>query len=252
VTVFARLTWLHFHRVVRTQAALATLSYTVLAALLLPVLAEISLGAADRTVIDLGLLGAQTAASLTALIAGLGAVGPAVRRGEAATWLALPIARPVWVLARTLGALGAAASTLVACTAAWCALALMLGVHIPGNLWAFIIEALSEAAILTALGTFAGTALSTPIATLTSVVAVTLGHLGGLYADIPSPNRTLRLAGQVVRWTVPQLERYSIQAELVQNLPISTIGLASDALHALAWAAALFLGTSLVLSRRDL
>ncbi|MFT7521933.1 MAG: Cu-processing system permease protein [Kiritimatiellia bacterium] len=252
MTPLLTLTWLRISQVVRAEAALAVVTYTLLAALLLPVLADLSLGAADRTVVDLGLLAARTAGALTALIAGLGTVGPTVRRGEATTWLVLPISRSSWVLARWTGTVAASIATMVLCVGVWHVVAGLLGVRLPADLGSYLLAGTVELTVLASMSTLAGAALPTPLATLSTIVAVTLGHVGGVYADITSPNWTLRTVGQGVRWIVPQLDRYNLQAELIYDLPVAPSTLAFDALHGVAWTLALILGTCLVLSRRDL
>lgn len=207
-------------RALRGPVLVVSLGYALLAALLLPAVAELALGAGPRAVTDLGLLGARLAALAVA-------IGVSSRASPSA-----PVARH---LGHAAGALGASITTLGLGLVVWSGIAALLAIPAPAALPPWVLGATLELAVVGPVAKAIAVAAGRLPALVVAPLVVAAGH-----AQIPG-----------LRWVVPDLHALDHHAALVGAAPPDLVALLLGAAHAALWMGAACVGIVLGVKLRD-
>ncbi len=228
----------------RGPVPLALGGYALLIALGLPAAADLALGAADRAVVDLGLLALRLAAVALAVAVGSPSVGPALRAGRHELWVVRGLGRPAWASTRVLGASVAALVGLAGLILTWTAVAGMLGVAPPRALAPWLGGLVLEVLLITGLAAVAGAGLRGAAGPVLTVIVVGLGHLRGAWRAAGGLSGT-----GAALLLVPDLDALDLHDVLLGAALPPAWDLAARAGHAVLWMAALALALGVLVRR---
>ena len=207
-------------RTLRGPVVWVALVYALLAALLLPAVADLALAAAPRAVADFGLLAARVSALGIAIVAGQ-------RAGRAD--------RTAAALGQVGGAVGGGLAGLGVLLLTWLALAAFVGIHAPPGLPAWALGAALQVAVVTCLAAAIGAFVRGPLGLAASAAVVVLAHL-----QLP-----------VLRLLLPDLDRLNHHVALLGGATPAGATLLADVVHAGLWVGISCAAVALAAKLRD-
>jgi len=223
----------------------------VTAILLLP---EISAGAEDKIILDIGLAAIDLLGLIVAVFVGTGLVNREIERRTALALLVKPITRVEFIVGKHLG-LSAILAVLVGLTTAFYLVVLKLNqVQYSGETIVIAgFYTMLELALITAVAVLFGVFTSSLIATLLTFATYLMGHLSqdlvSLSQLMESPN--IQRLVQGIYLVLPDLSRLDLKNDAVYGSLPSTPILLTHAGYGLLYTALLLTVATWVFSRRE-
>jgi len=223
----------------------------IVAVLLLP---EVSAGAQDKIILDVGLVTIDLLGLVVAVFVGTGLVNREIERRTALTLIAKPITRGEFIVGKHLG-LSTVLATLVGLTTTFYLIILKLNqIQYPGG--TIVIEALYtllELTLITAVAVLFGVFTSSLIAILLTFATYLIGHFSrdlfnlGQLTESPS----IRGLTQAIYLVLPDLSRLDLKNDAVYGSLPSTPALLTHAGYGLLYTALLLTLATWVFSYRE-
>lgn len=190
----------------------------VMAAVLLP---EVSAGAEDKILLDLGLAGIHLLSVIVAVFVGTGLINKEIEKRTVLVLIAKPVSRAAFIVGKHLGLTAVLAVLIAALGVIFMAVLAANGVAFPvGSVGLALVFMVLEAALLVAVAIVFGVFTSSLLATLLTFAVYLMGHLSqdivafGKLSDNPAVQRLTNTLYLVL----PDLERLNLRNEAVYGL----------------------------------
>lgn len=216
-------------------------------ALLGPWVADLTLAAPGRAVVDLGLTSAWLVASGVAIWLGVRAIGWELRSRSAALVLSGPVSRWTWLMGRALGVGIAMGLEVIGLTGGFVAVVALRGIGLEADLLWFLLLLWGECVVVAGLAGLFGVLVRPGLAAACVVGLWVAGHLAQEYAAVTGGG----WLAHVLFTVVPDLDAFNVQAQLVHAQPIPALRGLGALGYAGLWAVGLLALTGLVVQRRD-
>lgn len=243
-----------FREVIRDRVLYLAGLFAILMMVAVLLLPEISAGAEDKIILDVGLAAIDLLGLVVAVFVGTGLVNREIERRTALTLIAKPITRVEFIVGKHLG-LSSVLAVLVGLTTASYVTVLKLNqIQYPGG--TIVIEALYtllELTLITAVAILFGVFTSSLIAILLTFATYLMGHF---IQDLVSlsqltENLSIRRLAQGIYLVLPDLSRLDLKNEAVYGSLPSTPVLLTHAGYGLLYTALLLTVATWVFSRRE-
>ncbi len=243
-----------FREVIRDRVLYLASLFTILLMVAVLLLPEISAGAEDKIILDVGLAAIDLLGLVVAVFVGTGLVNREIERRTALTLIAKPITRVEFIVGKHLG-LSTVLAVLVGLTTASYVTVLKLNqIQYPGG--TIVIEALYtllELTLITAVAILFGVFTSSLIAILLTFATYLTGHF---IRDLVSlsqltENLSIRRLAQGIYLVLPDLSRLDLKNDAVYGSLPSTPVLLTHAGYGLLYTALLLTVATWVFSHRE-
>lgn len=243
-----------FREVIRDRVLYLTVLFGILMIMAVLLLPEISAGAQDKIILDIGLAAIDLLGLIVAVFVSAGLVNREIEKRTALTLIAKPITRVEFIVGKHLG-VSTVLAVLIGLTTAFYVTVLKLNqIQYPGS--TIVIEALYtllELALITAVAILFGVFTSSLIATLLTFATYLMGHFSrdlvslSQLAESPSIQRL----AQGIYLVLPDLSRLDLKNDAVYGSLPSTPVLLTHAGYGLLYTALLLTVATWVFSRRE-
>lgn len=243
-----------FREVIRDRILYVIAFFSLILALAMRFLPEISAGSSDKIFLDLGLASISLLGAIVAIFVGTSLINKEIEKRTVLVLIPKPISRTEMIVGKHLGLTAVLAVAITIMTAV---LIMLLSIsNIPYSLnylllWQLFL--LLELALLTAVAITFGSFTSSILATLLSFGVYLIGHVSGdllKLAEI-SKNESIAAISRTVYLILPDLERFNLKNQIVYGLSPSASDLLASAAYGIAYIAFLLGIAILIFSRRE-
>jgi ABC-type transport system involved in multi-copper enzyme maturation permease subunit len=250
IAAFARNT---FREAARNKLLYNLLIFAILMIASSIVLAQLHIGYSVRIYRDVGLSAIALFGALIAIFVGINLVYREISQKTLYIMLAKPIHRWEFLLGKYAGLLWVLALEVVVMAVCFLGVLWFQGSEVSVELGWAIGMIFMELALITAVAIFFST-FTTPY--LAGMFTVGLWIVGHLLADLrtfgeDSELEGLRALTEALYWSLPNLDRLDIKAEVAAGRSIEGARVAGAALYAAAYSSALLVASVLLFRRRD-
>jgi len=216
--------------------------------------AQLTIGAWNRIILDMGLAAIEVSGVLISVLIGVGLVAGEVERRTILPTLAKPVGRGVFVLGRYLGLVAMLAINVLVMSGA-----LVLALHFAQYQPTAIAFAASfllfiELMVVASFAVFFSSFTTPILATAFSLSLFLIGHLVSdlrAYGD-RSDSTVAKAITLFLYRALPNLELLNLKAQAANDLPISGSFVATSALYGCAYAIVMLTLAVFIFQRRDL
>ena len=243
-----------FREVIRDRILYVIAFFSLILALAMRFLPDISAGNSDKIFLDLGLASIALLGAIMSIFVGTSLINKEI---EKRTVLVL-IPKPISIMELIVGKhLGLTAVLTVAIAVMTAVLLLMLAISQISYSLSYLLLCqlflVLELALLTAIAITFGSFTSSFLATLLSFGVYLIGHISAdllKFAEI-SKNESITAISRGIYLIIPDLERFNLKNQIVYNLLPSSTDLLSSAVYGIAYIVFLLGIATLIFSRRE-
>lgn len=225
----------------------------VAASLLLP---EVSAGAEDKIILDVGLAGIHLLSVIVAVFVGTGLINKEIEKRTVLVLIAKPVSRAEFIVGKHLGLSAVLAVLLVALTIIFLAFVALNGISFPlGSILVAIGFMFLELMLLTAVAILFGVFTSSLLATLMTLAVYLMGHLSQDLVALGnlSDNPALERVTNGLYLVLPDLERLNLRNEAIYGMQLlpDPASMGSTLIYTLIYSVLLLTLAVAVFSRRQ-
>lgn len=243
-----------FREVIRDRIFYFIGFYTLILAIALRLLPDISLGAHDKIFLDLGLGAMGLLAPLVAIFVGTGLINKEIEKRTVLVLIPKPISRAEFIIGKHLGLSGVLAVMLATMSVIYIAMLSWAEIKYQSALLVISqLYLLLEVALLTAVAMAFGVFTSSILATLLSLGVYVMGHISQNLLELGaiSKNPQIGAITQFLYLILPDLERLNYRNEITYGVLPPTTELWANAGYGIIYTSLLLAITILVFSRRQ-
>ncbi|WP_447979516.1 ABC transporter permease [Candidatus Nitrospira bockiana] len=215
-------------------------------------LSRLTLGDANRLILDLGLASINLFGVLIAIFVGIGLVSKEIDKKTIFTIISKPVPRYQFLLGKYLGL----SITLLVNTSIMSAglLGVLVVMHVPIEpvLFESLLLIFVELLVITAVALMFSTFTSSTLSAIFTLATYVIGHLS---ADLKLLGAKLdALSGAVltgIYYLVPNLERFNLKGHVIHQLNVGPADLSLIVAYGIAYAALSLAVAALIFQRRD-
>lgn len=215
-------------------------------------LSRLTLGDANRLILDLGLASINIFGVIIAIFVGIGLVSKEIDKKTIYTILSKPVPRYEFLLGKYLGL----CITLLANTAIMVAGLFMvlrfMQVPIEGVLFKSVLLIYVELLVVTAVALLFSTFTSSTLSAIFTLAIYVIGHLS---ADLKSLGGKLdsvsRAVLNTVYYVMPNLERFNLKGQVIHQLDVGMPDMMLIICYGIAYATLILVVATIIFQRRD-
>ena len=215
-------------------------------------LSRLTLGDANRLILDLGLASINLFGVIIAIFVGIGLVSKEIDKKTIYTIVSKPVPRYEFLLGKYLGL---CITLLVNTTIMVAGLLVVLRVmEVPIELVLFksLLLIFMELLVITAVSLLFSTFTSSTLSAIFSLAVYVIGHLS---ADLKTLGEKLdamsRAVLHVLYYLMPNLERFNLKGHVIHRLDVGMADIALIICYGLAYTALLLMTAAVIFQRRD-
>lgn len=215
-------------------------------------LSRLTLGDANRLILDLGLASINLFGVIIAIFVGIGLVSKEIDKKTIYTIISKPVRRSEFLLGKYLGlSITLLVNTLIMVAGLLVVLQFM-NVPIELILFKSLLLIFIELEIITAVALLFSTFTSSTLSAIFSLAIYVIGHLT---ADLKLLGEKLDAASRAilnaVYYVLPNLERFNLKGHVIHRLEVGPADLALIVCYGIAYTALLLLLSTVIFQRRD-
>lgn len=243
-----------FREVIRDRILYVIAFLTIILALALRLLPEISVGADSKIFLDLGLAATAFLGAIVAIFVGTGLINKEIEKRTVLVLIPKPISRVELIIGKHLGLSGVLGVMVAVMTIiyvgmlSWAKIEFSPISLIVAQLYLFL-----ELALLTAVAITFGVFTSSILATLLSFGVYIMGHISSdlLKLGKISDNSNIEAITEGIYLVIPDLERFNLKNTAVYGLLPNGVELLTHALYGILYIILLLGIASVIFSRRQ-
>jgi len=215
-------------------------------------LSRLTLGDANRLILDLGLASINLFGVIIAIFVGIGLVSKEIDKKTIYTIVSKPVPRYEFLLGKYLGlCITLLVNTEIMVTGLLVVLRVM-DVPIELVLFKSLLLIFMELLVITAVALLFSTFTSSTLSAIFSLAIYVIGHLS---ADLKTLGEKLDAVSRGVLnglyYVMPNLERFNLKGHVIHRLDVDTADMALIICYGLAYTALLLLTAAVIFQRRD-
>jgi ABC-type transport system involved in multi-copper enzyme maturation permease subunit len=217
------------------------------------VLSSLTLGERSKIIIDISLASINLFGVLIAIFVGIGLVSKEIEKKTIYTIISKPVHRWQFLVGKYAGLLITLAVNLALMTAGFYLVQLAgewsLRPELLKAIWLIYVELM----VVTAMALLFSTFTTSTLAAIFTLSLYVIGHLSASMQEFARRLGTTTAVwlANVLYYSLPNLDRFNIKAEVVHEVPVSMARLAWSSLYGLAYVAALLVLSVVIFQRRD-
>ena len=243
-----------FREVIRDRILYVIGFFSLLLAVALRILPQVSIGSDEKIFLDLGLASIGLLGAIVAIFVGTNLINKEIEKRTVLVLIAKPISRTELIVGKHLGLMSVLTVTIALMTAIF--LILLSWSQIPyslGNLLITQFYLLIELALLTAVALAFGTFTSSILATMFSFGIYLMGHISRDLLELGkiAQNETIESITRVAYLILPDLERLNLKNQAVYDLLPSGPDLLANAIYGIVYTVVILAIAIMIFSRRE-
>lgn len=215
-------------------------------------LSRLTLGDANRLILDLGLASINLFGVIIAMFIGIGLVSKEIDKKTIYTIVSKPVPRYEFLLGKYLGLCMALLANTVMMVGGLLVVLQFMQVPIEWVLFQSVLLIFVELLVVTAVALLFSTFTSSTLSAIFTLAMYVIGHLS---ADLKSFGEKLDSVSRGILnglyYVMPNLERFNLKGHVVHRLDIGTADIALIVCYGLAYATFLLVVAAIIFQRRD-
>jgi ABC-type transport system involved in multi-copper enzyme maturation permease subunit len=243
-----------FREVIRDRILYVIGFFTILLALGLRLLPEISVGADQKIFLDLGMAATALLGAIVAIFVGTSLINKEIEKRTVLVLIAKPISRSEFIVGKHLGLVGVLAVVVTIMTVIY--LGMLSWAKIDYSLPSLLVAQgflILELSLLTAVAIVFGVFTSSILATLLSFGVYLMGHISSdlLKLGQISKNESIEAFTRGLYVILPNLERFNLKNDAIYGLLPSQGELLQSLIYAVLYTILLLTVAIIIFSRRQ-
>jgi ABC-type transport system involved in multi-copper enzyme maturation permease subunit len=215
-------------------------------------LSRLTLGDANRLILDLGLASINIFGVIIAIFVGIGLVSKEIDKKTIYTILSKPVPRYEFLLGKYMGLCSTLFVNTVVMVIGLLAVLKIMEVPIESVLFKSLSLIFLELMVVTAVALLFSTFTSSTLSAIFTLAIFVIGHLSG---DLKAFGEKMDMMGRgtlnVLYYVMPNLERFNLKGHVVHHLDVAPADLVLTVAYGLSYTAMLLLLAATIFQRRD-
>jgi len=215
-------------------------------------LSRLTLGDANRLILDLGLASINLFGVIIAIFVGIGLVSKEIDKKTIYTIVSKPVPRYEFLLGKYLGLCSTLFVNTVIMVAGLLVVLRVMDVPIELVLFKSLLLIFMELLVITAVALLFSAFTSSTLSAIFSLAVYVIGHLS---SDLKTLGEKLDTVSRAVLNTLyylmPNLERFNLKGHVIHRLDVGTTDMALIMCYGLAYTALLLMAAAVIFQRRD-
>jgi ABC-type transport system involved in multi-copper enzyme maturation permease subunit len=215
-------------------------------------LSRLTLGDANRLILDLGLASINLFGVIIAIFVGIGLVSKEIDKKTIYTIVSKPVPRYEFLLGKYLGLCITLFVNTVIMVAGLLVVLRVMDVPIELVLFKSLLLIFMELLVITAVALLFSTFTSSTLSAIFSLAVYVIGHLSSDFKTLGEKLDIIsRAALNGLYYVMPNLERFNLKGHVIHRLDVGMIDMALIVCYGLAYTALLLMAAAIIFQRRD-